>query len=122
MDKPKIIIVDDQPENLQLLVEILKHEYAVIATTSAKKAIELAQTPPLATAILLDVCMPEMDGFTLCEKLKSMEELANTPIFFITSLTSEGDYEKGFTCGAEDFIQKPISATLLKNRLNKVIK
>lgn len=121
MDKPKIIVVDDQPENLQVLVEILKETYAVIATTSAKKSLELINKPPKASAILLDVCMPEIDGFTLCKALKSDDKLANIPVFFITSLTTEADYQKGFFVGGEDFIQKPISASLLLNRLKKVI-
>ncbi|WP_440875896.1 response regulator [Thalassotalea sp. PLHSN55] len=122
MGKQKIIVVDDQSENLQVLVEILKADYAVIATTSALKAIDLAQVDPKACAILLDVCMPEMDGFTLCEKLKSIELVKDIPVFFITSLTAEEDYKKGFSSGGYDFIQKPFSATLLLNRLQKAIK
>lgn len=121
MEKPKIIIVDDQAENLQILVEILKNSYAVIATTSSNKAIELAQLTPKASAILLDVYMPEIDGFTLCHKLKSLPETVDIPVFFITSSTTEVDYQTGFSSGGYDFIQKPVSASLLLNRLAKVI-
>lgn len=121
MDKPKVIIVDDQPENLQVLIEILKADYAVIATVSASKALELSLQTPKAKAILLDVCMPEMDGFTLCEKLKSSDDTKDIPVFFVTSLTAEDDYLKGFAAGGHDFIQKPFSAALLLNRLRNVI-
>ena len=119
MSKPKIIIVDDQPENLQILVEILKSEYSVIATTSPNRALELARDHPRPEAILLDVIMPEMDGFSLCEKLKSIPEISDVPVLFVTSAASEDDYQKGLSAGGDDFLQKPVSATLLLHRLNR---
>lgn len=121
MEKPKVIIVDDQPENLQILVQILKSQYAVIATTSGIRAIELSLLEPKACAILLDVYMPEIDGFSLCKKLKLTPETENIPVIFITSSTTENDYQNGLESGGYDFIQKPVSATLLLNRLYKAI-
>ena len=117
MDKPKVIVVDDQPENLQILVEILKHQYAVIATISGEKALDLAKQTPKASAILLDVYMPNMDGFEVCSQLKAHPDTADIPVIFITGTSTEEDYKKGFAVGGYDFIQKPVSATLLEQRL-----
>lgn len=117
MSKPKIIAVDDQPENLSLIVEILKSDYSVIATTSAKKTLELAQKEPPPAAILLDVSMPELDGLQVLEQLKNDAALAAIPVIFVTGGEDEADYEKGIALGAFDFVVKPISPALLRNRI-----
>ena len=117
MTKPKIIAVDDQPENLSLIVEILKSDYSVIASTSAKKTLELARKEPRPVAILLDVSMPEMDGFEVLEQLKTHAELSAIPVIFVTGDNDEAAYEKGITLGAFDFVVKPVSPALLRKRI-----
>jgi len=121
MDKSKIIAVDDQPENLQLIIETLKHDYAVVVTTSAKKALSLALRTPKAAAILLDVSMPEMNGFDVLSQLKSNVETQDIPVIFVTGHNDENDFEKGIALGASDFVIKPISPTLLKQRLKNCL-
>ena len=117
MNKPKLIAVDDQPENLRLLVEILKNEYSVIATTDPKKTFDLAAASPKPAAILLDISMPEMSGYDVIEQLKANPESASIPVIFVTGDDHEEDYEKGFQLGVYDYVNKPISPSLLKARI-----
>jgi len=121
MNKPKIITIDDQPENLQMIVQILKDDYSVIASTSAQKAFDLVEKHKDAALILLDVFMPEMNGFEVLEQLKSAENAVDIPVIFVTGIENEQDYEKGLALGAFDFVQKPISPLLLKNRIKNCL-
>ncbi len=117
MSKPKILAVDDQPENLRLLVEILKHDYAIIAATSGEKALQLIQDGLEPVAILLDVLMPGLNGFDVCQRLKSDPVAQSFPVLFVTGRDDEADFEQGIALGAFDFIQKPVSPVLLMNRI-----
>ncbi|PJZ45802.1 HD domain-containing phosphohydrolase [Leptospira brenneri] len=115
-DKPKILIVDDEPTNLQILNEILQNDYTLLFAKDGLKAIELAesQEPDL---ILLDVMMPEMTGHEVCTVLKSKEKTKFIPVIFVTALTDVGDEEKGFQLGAVDYIMKPVSPPIVKARI-----
>ena len=115
--KTKIVAIDDQPENLRLIVEILKQDYSVIAATSGEKGLQLAVKDPLPGVILLDVFMPEMDGFMVLESLKKNPETMNIPVIFVTGDSDEETYKKGLKAGATDFVQKPVSPALLKQRI-----
>jgi len=115
--KPKILIVDDSPENLQVLMEILKEEYAVIPAINGKKALELASKNYPPDMILLDVMMPEMDGYEVCNQLKKNKQTADIPIMFLTALTETQDEIKGFELGAVDYITKPINPPIVKARI-----
>jgi len=115
-DKKKIIAVDDNPENLGLLKNTLKERYTVFPIPSALEMFDLLGhvKPDL---ILLDVEMPEMDGYTAAEKLKGDENLKNIPIIFLTSRDDEESTKKGLSLGAIDYIHKPIVAQDLLQRL-----
>ena len=115
--KPLVLIVDDTPANLSLLANLLKPSYDIRVANSGAKAIELAQVKPLPDAILLDVMMPNIDGWTVCEKLKAIEETAYIPILFLTAKNSIQDEEHGLNLGAVDFISKPISPPIVLARL-----
>lgn len=115
--KPLVLIVDDTPVNLNLLANLLKTSYSIRVANSGAKALELAQVEPLPDAILLDVMMPNMDGWTVCEKLKSMELTAHIPVIFLTAKNSIQDEELGLNLGAVDFISKPISPPIVLARL-----
>ncbi len=115
--KPLVLIVDDTPVNLNLLANLLKNSYSIRVANSGAKALELAQIQPLPDAILLDVMMPNMDGWTVCEKLKSMEATAHIPVIFLTAKNSIQDEELGLNLGAVDFISKPISPPIVLARL-----
>jgi len=119
MSKPKILVVDDQPENLRLLVEILKHDYAVIAATSGEKALQLIQDGLEPVVILLDILMPGLSGFEVCERLQLNPVTRSYPVLFVTGRDDEADYEQGIALGAFDFIHKPVSPTLLKSRIQR---
>lgn len=103
----KILVVDDVPENLRLLKTLLKNEgYDVRFAPNAKFALaSLTQFVP--DLILLDIMMPEMDGYTLCEQLKRNPETQKIPVIFLTALNEGADKVKGFEVGAVDYITKP---------------
>ena len=104
----EVMIVDDTPANLQLLAGLLEDEgYMVRPTRAPQMAIESAQADP-PNLILLDIMMPDMDGFEVCRQLKKNENTANIPIIFITALQETEDRLRGFELGGVDFITKPI--------------
>ena len=104
----EVMIVDDTPANLQLLAGILEDEgYMVRPTRAPQMAIESAQADP-PNLILLDIMMPDMDGFEVCRQLKKNQNTANIPIIFITALQETEDRLRGFELGGVDFITKPI--------------
>ncbi len=116
----KILIVDNQPMNLQLLGELLRDRYEVFVATSGQKALQLAgeKSPDL---ILMDVVMPEMDGFTACRILKSQDSTAKIPVIFITASIASADIVKGFQAGGQDYIAKPFNPLELYARVNSHI-
>jgi putative two-component system response regulator len=113
-DRKKVLIVDDTPENIQVLMAILNNDYLIIAARNGAKALVLAKMDPVPDLILLDVRMPGMDGFEVCEKLKSDPKTFNIPVIFVTTMAAEEDERKGRALGAVDYITKPYSPTLLK--------
>ncbi len=115
--KPLVLIVDDTPANLSLLANLLKATYDIRVANDGAKALDLAQIEPLPDAILLDVMMPSMDGWTVCKKLKSIETTTHIPIIFLTAKDSIQDEEYGLNLGAVDFISKPISPPIVLARL-----
>ncbi len=113
--KPTILIVDDSPSILQLLVHLLKDNYHIKVANNAHRALELAQTNP--DLILLDVVMPDMDGYEVCTQLKNDEKTSNIPVIFITGKTRAEDEEYGLGLGAIDFITKPIRPAIVIARI-----
>jgi len=115
--KPFILIVDDSPKNIQVLGNVLgKAGYEISFATSGKQAFSIIDSvqPDL---ILLDIMMPEIDGYKVCEKLKSKSETKDIPIIFLTVKTDSEDIVKGFKSGAVDFISKPFSYVELLARV-----
>ncbi|WP_406611381.1 response regulator [Agarivorans sp. JK6] len=112
-----VLVVDDTPENLTLLGGLLRDDYRVLLTKTGKKALEIccSETPP--DLILLDVMMPEMDGYEVLEKLRQHPNSQHIPVIFVTALTEIGDQTKGLEGGAIDYITKPIQPELLKLRV-----
>lgn len=115
--KPLILIVDDVTKNIQVVGSTLKDQgYRIAAANNGIKAIEIAQEvePDL---ILLDVMMPELDGFETCKRLKSIENTKDIPIIFLTAKVEPEDIIKGFELGAVDYITKPFNLYELKARI-----
>ncbi|GHU34728.1 hypothetical protein AGMMS50256_28770 [Betaproteobacteria bacterium] len=115
--KQTILIVDDERTNFLALNKILSPDYAISLAKSGTLALELAQEikPDL---ILLDIMMPDMNGFEVLAKLKNTEITAHIPVIFVSGLESEQDEEKGFLLGAVDYIKKPFRGTIVKARVN----
>lgn len=113
----RILIVDDVPENLHALMNILRDDYAISAATSGEKALELARQAPLPDLILLDVKMPGMDGYAVLDRLKHDPATADIPVIFVTALDDDVDVARGLGLGAVDYITKPFDSNLLRLRL-----
>lgn len=116
IEKPTILVVDDVASNLMLLNQTLADEYRVLAATHGQKAVEIAiaQQPDL---ILLDVMMPDVDGYEACAQLKANPATRDIPIIFITALHEEADETKGLELGAIDYITKPFSPAIVRARI-----
>lgn len=114
--KYNILIVDDMVENIKILIELLKSQYNVFFAKSGVEAISLAvnKSPDL---ILLDIIMPDMDGYTVCKHLKNMDSTVSIPIIFISAMTEVVDEEKGLMLGAVDYITKPFSPSIVLARI-----
>ncbi|MCK4819491.1 response regulator, partial [bacterium] len=113
-----ILIVDDIPKNLQVLGNILSHEgYKFEFSTDGKKALDWTKNKNF-DLILLDVMMPEMSGFEVCERLKANPETSDIPIIFLTARTDTESIVKGFNLGAVDYITKPFNESELLSRVS----
>ncbi len=115
--RPRILVVDDEPFFIDLLVNTLADEYEVSIAKNGKQALQRIQSGHLPNLILLDVLMPVMDGYTTCEKLKSNPLTHEIPIIFLTAKSDVSDELKGFELGAIDYITKPISIPILQTRV-----
>lgn len=113
----KILIVDDVPANIHLLMDILKTDYAVMGATSGARALHMAAVEPRPELILLDVVMPELDGYEVCTMLKANPATREIPVIFISALREEADEAKGLHLGAIDYIHKPFSRAVVKARI-----
>ncbi|MDC5850906.1 two-component system response regulator [Vibrio europaeus] len=116
-EKPVILVVDDIPDNIHTLSGILSDDYRIKAATSGAKALQIASTKPYPHLILLDIMMPEMDGYEVCEKLKSNPVTAEIPVIFVTAKAEVVDEQKGFEMGAVDYITKPVSPPIVQARV-----
>jgi len=114
--RPVILAVDDAPANLSLLQGLLHDEYQIKLAPSGSKALSIANAQP-PDLILLDVMMPEMDGYEVCLRLKADPATRDIPVIFITAKIDVPDEERGFDVGAVDFIHKPISPPILLARI-----
>ena len=116
-EKSVVLIVDDEPVNIQVLAACLKETYQIKVATSGKQCIELIQTGLEADLILLDIDMPEMDGYEVCTILKSSLNTASIPVIFVTAKNEIHEEEKGLEIGAVDYITKPISPAIVAARV-----
>ena len=114
--KPTVLIVDDSPESIDVLRSLLQQDYHVQPAIHGELALRLAQrfAPDV---ILLDVMMPDMDGYEVCRRLKSDNATANIPVIFITTLSEAVQEARGLSLGAVDYITKPYVPTLVRARI-----
>lgn len=116
-----VLVVDDEPFNLSLMDELLKKDYVVQKANNGPEALKQAFADP-PDLILIDVMMPNMDGFELCRLLKDNATTMHIPVIFITAKNEVSDEERGFAMGASDFIHKPISAPIVAARVRTHLK
>ena len=115
-DRPRILIVDDEPANLKVMREVLGNQYRMSFAKSGDAALALLEKE-LPKLILLDIMMPDMNGFEVCQKVKANPKTSHIPIIFVTALGDESDEFKGFELGAVDYITKPISPAIVRARV-----
>jgi putative two-component system response regulator len=117
-EKSTILVVDDTPDNITLLCSLLGEQYKNKVATNGVRALKIAKTDPYPDLILLDIMMPEMDGYEVCRQLKADPATEHIPVIFLTAKTQEGDETKGFELGAVDYITKPIIPPILMARVH----
>jgi len=115
--KSTVLVVDDTPDILSLIMGLLKDKYTLKLANSPKKALNLLKNKPDIDLILLDIMMPEIDGYEMCKMIKSNPAYSQTPIIFLTALEKVSDIVKGFEYGAVDYITKPFIPEVLKARV-----
>ncbi|MCK5058458.1 MAG: response regulator [Candidatus Aminicenantes bacterium] len=115
--KKTILIVDDIPENIDALIGILGHDYKVKVADRGKTALKIALSPNPPDLILLDIMMPEMDGYEVCRQLKKNSSTRNIPVIFVTARDEVIDETRGFDLGAVDYITKPFSPPIMMARI-----
>ncbi len=115
--KQSLLIVDDTPENIDVLDGLLREEYRIKVALSGEKALGIAFSDSPPDLILLDVMMPGMDGYEVCRRLKDNARTKDIPVIFLTAKAEIEDETRGFALGAEDYIAKPISPPIVKARI-----
>lgn len=115
-DQPLVLVVDDTPENLTLMSELLAGSYRVKVANHGAKGLSIA-AQSLPDLILLDIMMPEIDGYEVCRRLKADPATAEIPVIFLTAKSEQDDEQQGFDLGAVDYITKPISPPIVLARV-----
>ncbi|WP_135568018.1 HD-GYP domain-containing protein [Solemya elarraichensis gill symbiont] len=116
--KQKILIVDDTPENISVLMALLENHYTLIAATNGEKALQLASTEPRPDLMLLDINMPGMDGYEVFNRLQQSMQTKSIGVIFITALSDDQHEEIGLELGAVDYIRKPFTPDIVRTRVH----
>lgn len=121
-ERETILIVDDNEIMLEASKTVLENEYEVVAAKSGKEALDYMLRGPAPDLILLDIIMPNLDGWETFNRLKAISCLRDVPIAFLTSVSSAAAEERAFKMGAAGFIKKPCGEENLKNRIKSLIR
>lgn len=116
-NRASILIIDDAPENLHILLELLKPQYRVLAAINGESGLRVAGNQPRPDLILLDVMMPGMDGYAVLSRLRDNPDTRDIPVVFLTALNTPEDEERGLQVGATDYITKPIKPAVVMARV-----
>lgn len=117
IEKPSILVVDDTPDNLSMINNLLKGSYRVRVANNGEKGLKIAFSDSPPELILMDIMMPVMDGYEACRQLKLNPVTRDIPVIFLTAKNEVEDEEKGLALGAVDYITKPISPPILMARI-----
>jgi cyclic di-GMP phosphodiesterase len=115
--KQTILVIDDTPDNIALMSELLKDRYKVKVANGGQRGLSVALQGTQPDLILLDVMMPDIDGYTVCKRLKSEPSTRDVPVIFLTALADQADEELGLSLGAVDYITKPINPAITLARI-----
>jgi CheY-like chemotaxis protein len=121
-ERPTILIVDDTPDNLTLLSQLLKDEYRIRLAQNGAKALEICSSDNPPDLVLLDIMMPGMDGFEVAKRMREHPTSESIPVIFVTAMTSSDARMKGLDLGAVDFITKPVDPEALKHRVRNFMR
>ena len=113
MSRFKILVVDDEPRNLQLLRQILKDDYDLVFAKSGEDALKNIETN-LPDLVLCDVMMPGLSGFEVCERMKADARTQHVPVIFVSAMGEEADEQKGIDVGGSDYLVKPVRPAMVK--------
>jgi putative two-component system response regulator len=116
-ERQTILIVDDEPININVLMECLKSDYRLLAARDGEQALKRATGTPAPDLVLLDVMMPEMDGHEVCRRLKANPATANIPVIFVTAMSGDDDEAAGLALGAVDYLTKPVVLPIVQARV-----
>ncbi|WP_320172588.1 diguanylate cyclase [Maridesulfovibrio sp.] len=116
-ERQKILVVDDSKQNLELLMDLFCKEYKIVAALNGERALKLARTTPHPDLILLDIVMPDMDGYEVCKRLKEDDSTKDIPVIFVTAVSEIMDETRGFEAGGVDYITKPFHPPMVKARV-----
>jgi phosphoserine phosphatase RsbU/P len=117
MAKSRILVVDDTPANIKILADLLRTDYLLSVATSGADALEIAGSKDRPDLVLLDIMMPEMDGYEVCRRLKADPKTQDVPVIFVTAMSEVDDETRGFSLGAVDYITKPIRPPIVQARV-----
>lgn len=120
--KTSILLVDDVPANLRTLTDLLSAHYRLRFATSGLQALQLLKADPLPDLILLDVMMPDMDGYAVCREIKRWVTTQHIPVIFLTALDEDNDEVLGLEVGADDFITKPFKPEIVLARIRNLLR
>lgn len=121
MDGATILVVDDTPDNLSLISGLLKDTWKIKVATGGDKALKIAATAPPPSLILLDVMMPEMDGFEVCRRLKADPATAGIPVIFLSAKSESADQAQGLSLGAVGYLTKPVDPVGLVEAVRRAL-
>ena len=115
--KPTILVVDDTPDNIDLLCAVLEHDYRTKIAVNGERALKIARGESKPDLILLDIMMPGMSGYDVCKALKADPATRDIPVIFVTAMSEVADEQLGLSLGAVDYITKPVSAPIVLARI-----
>lgn len=120
--KPRILVVDDEPFYTEVLNNLLRKDYDMVIAENGQQALQLAVNDPQPDLILLDILLPDIDGYEVCSRLKADPSTSEIPVIFLSAKSDVDDEVKGFNLGAVDYITKPISPPIVHARAQIHIK
>ena len=120
-ERKRILVVDDEPQNIMVMREILKSDYTVIAATDGARALSLALSASPPDLIMLDIMMPGMDGYEVLRRLRANPRTAGLPVVLVTAKGEVDDKMTGYSLGSSDYITKPLDSSFVLSVVRRLL-